>query len=74
VQLSLSDLQAVHQAASRVDPNPLKVAGRLFGLSGAEQRAGVPAWGYAAMALGAGVLIGLWASQTEFLRERLSGR
>jgi hypothetical protein len=71
--LSLTDLDAVSQVAARVDPNPLRVGGRLLGLSGDEQRAGVPMWGYVTLALGVGFLGGVFASRTDFLRSRLGG-
>ena len=74
MQVSVADLQAVSEIASKVDANPFRLAGRFLGLSGAEARAGVPAWGYCALALGVGFLGGVLASQTDFLREKLGVR
>ena len=65
--MSLADLEALSQAAARVDANPVGLAGRLFGLSAAEQRSGAAAWGWAAVALGAGIVAGVWLERTKKL-------
>lgn len=73
MELSLSDLSVAAEMAHKVDPNPIRLAGRFLGLSGDEARAGVPAWGWCALALGVGFLGGVVASRSDFLRERLGG-
>ena len=70
--MSLSDLESLSQAALRVDANPVGLAGRLVGLSGGEQRAGIPAWAWLGIGVSAGVLGGIWLSRTDFLK-RITG-
>jgi hypothetical protein len=74
MQVSLADLQAARAVAAGVDPNPIRVAGRLLGLSGAEQNGRVPFWGYVAVGVGAGFLLGIWASRAEFLQRVLPSK
>ena len=71
--VSLADIGVAAEVAQKVDPNPLHLAGRFLGLSGAEQRAGVPTWGWCALFLGVGFLGGVFAARSDFLRERLGG-
>lgn len=73
MSLSFTDLGAAAELAQRVDPNPIRLAGRFLGLSADEQRAGVPTWGWCALALGIGFIGGVFASRSDFLRERLGG-
>lgn len=65
--VSLADLEALSNAAARVDTSPIGLAGRLLGLSGAEQRAGVPPLGWVALAAGVGLLGGIWLERTKKL-------
>jgi hypothetical protein len=69
--VSLADLDTMRRMAERVDPNPVSLGVRLLGLSASEQRAGVPGWGYVALGVGAGFLLGIVAMRTEFLRSAL---
>lgn len=71
--MSLADLGAAAEIAQKVDPNPLRLFGRLLGLSGDEQRAGIPGWGWCAIGVAAGFIGGVAASRSDFLRERLGG-
>lgn len=57
--MSPSDLEKVAVAAMKIDPNPLKLAGRAVGLGDAEMAAGVPAWAWVVLALGAGAVVGI---------------
>lgn len=57
--MSPADLEKVAGAAMRIDPNPLKLAGRAVGLGDAEMAAGVPAWAWVTLALGAGLVVGI---------------
>jgi hypothetical protein len=71
--MGLADWSAAAEVAQKVDPNPMRLAGRFLGLSGDEQAAGVPTWGWCALALGLGFIGGVMASRSDFLRERLGG-
>lgn len=71
--VSLADLGAAAELAQRVDPNPLRLFGRLLGLSGDEVRSGIPGWGWCAFGIGVGFLGGIVACRSDFLRERLGG-
>ena len=71
--VSLTDLGAAAALVQKVDQSPVRIAGRFLGLSADEQRAGVPAWGWCALALGLGFIGGVFASRSDFLRERLGG-
>lgn len=55
MDLSLSDLTTVMNVASKVDSNPLSLAGRLVGFSSSEQRAGVPTWAWVMLGVGTGI-------------------
>lgn len=57
--MSPADLEKVAGAAMRIDPNPLKLAGRAIGLGDAEMKAGVPAWAWVVLALGVGTVVGV---------------
>jgi hypothetical protein len=57
--MSPSDLEKVAGAAMRIDPNPLKLAGRALGLGDAEMAAGIPTWAWLVLALGAGTVVGI---------------
>lgn len=57
--MSPADLEKVAGAALRIDPNPLKLAGRAIGLGDAEMQAGVPTWAWVLLALGAGAVVGV---------------
>lgn len=57
--MSPADLEKVAAAAMRIDPNPLKIAGRAVGLGDAEMKAGVPSWAWVLLALGAGAVLGI---------------
>lgn len=70
--VSLSDLESLAQAAARVDSNPVGLAGRIVGLSGDEERAGVPAWAWLSVGAAAGILGGIWLAKTDFLK-RITG-
>jgi len=75
VVMSPSDLGKLYQAASAIG-NPIAIAGRVAGLGQDEQRAGIPAWAWIAVALGAGLVIGIqygpklksYAPNRQFLR------
>ncbi len=71
--VSFADVQAAHDVIQRVDPNPVRLAGRFLGLSGAEQEGRVPAWGLIAVGVGAGFLLGVWAMRAELLPRVLTG-
>ena len=73
LDVSLSDLGAAAKMAQAVDPHPMRLAGRLLGLSGPEIDQGIPTWGYVVIGLGLGFIGGLVASRSDFLRERLGG-
>ena len=53
---SPTDVIKAVNTAREVEPNPFVLAGRFVGLSGAEARAGVPAWAWCVLAFGAGAL------------------
>jgi hypothetical protein len=55
--VTLSDAQAVWRGAQSLDPNPMRLAGRLAGLGSAELEAGVPTWAWVVVAFGAGAAI-----------------
>ena len=57
--MSPDDLQKVALAAMKIDANPLKLAGRALGLGTAEMEAGIPAWAWVTLALGAGLVVGV---------------
>lgn len=57
--MSPADLEKVAAAAMKIDPNPLKLAGRAVGLGDAEMKAGVPAWAWVVLALGTGAVLGI---------------
>lgn len=57
--LSLADLETISNVAMRMDANPVTLLGRVLGLSAQEQAAGVPKWGWIALAAGAAVAGGL---------------
>jgi hypothetical protein len=57
--MSPADLEKIAGAAMRIDPNPLKLAGRAVGLGDAEMAAGVPTWAWVVLALGAGAVVGI---------------
>jgi hypothetical protein len=57
--MSPADLEKVASAAMKIDPNPLKLAGRAVGLGDAEMKAGIPAWAWVVLALGAGAVLGI---------------
>jgi len=73
MELSFADIGAAAQMAQKVDPNPLRLAGRFIGMSGDESGAKIPAWGWVTVGLGLGFLGGVFASRSDFLRERLGG-
>jgi hypothetical protein len=54
-----ADLEKMAAAAMKIDPNPLKLAGRAIGLGSAEMQAGVPTWAWVTLALGAGAVLGI---------------
>lgn len=68
--VSLSDLQTLHVAAQKVDANPMRLVGRLAGLSGDEQSAGIPTWAWCAVALGGGILVG-WTLNNQLTPDKL---
>jgi hypothetical protein len=55
MSLSFSDLETLSNVAMKVDANPVVLLGRFLGLSAEEQSAGVPKWGWIALAAGAAV-------------------
>lgn len=57
--MSPADLEKVAGAAMRIDPNPLKLAGRAVGLGTAEMEAGIPTWAWIVLAVGAGAVVGI---------------
>lgn len=57
MQLSLTDLGTVADVAQQVEANPIMLAGRLIGLSGDEQRAGIPVWAWVSLAFVAGAAV-----------------
>lgn len=52
--ISLTDLGTVADVAQQVEANPFTLAGRLIGLSGDEQKVGVPVWAWVSLAFVAG--------------------
>lgn len=52
MELSLADVETLMTVANKVDANPMQLVGRLAGFSGAEQRAGIPTWAIALLAVG----------------------
>jgi hypothetical protein len=60
VNVSLSDLTQLATFAQRVDPHPVRLSGRMLGLTPEEQQQ-VPPWGWMGLALGAGIGIGIIA-------------
>lgn len=54
--VGLSDVTAAWAGAQKLEPSPLRLAGRLAGLGTAELDAGVPTWAWVTVAFGAGVL------------------
>jgi hypothetical protein len=56
---SPSDVIRVAELAKQIEANPFSLAGRLIGLGTEEQRAGVPAWAWTAVALGLGFWLGM---------------
>jgi hypothetical protein len=56
---SPEDIFRAVDVARKIDANPVALAGKLLGLSSAEQRAGVPVWAWVAVALGTGVYVGV---------------
>lgn len=65
--VSLADLEAVSNAALRVDSNPLGLVGRLAGLSADEQRAGIPGYAWLGIGAGVGLLGGYFLFQSKIL-------
>lgn len=65
--LSLTDLESISNAAMRVDTNPVGLAGRMLGLSAAEQRAGVPSWAWLTVGVGVGILAGIALNRSKIL-------
>lgn len=59
MSLSLSDIETISNVAMKMDANPVVLIGRFLGLSAGEQAAGVPKWGWAALAIGAAAAGGL---------------
>lgn len=57
--MSPSDLEKIAGAAMKIDANPLKLVGRAVGLGDAEMKAGIPAWAWVVLALGAGAVVGI---------------
>jgi len=57
--MSPGDLEKIAGAALKIDPNPLKLAGRAVGLGNAEMAAGIPVWAWVTLALGAGAVLGI---------------
>lgn len=57
--MSPADLEKVAGAAMRIDPNPLKLAGRALGLDDSAMKAGVPTWAWIVLAVGAGAVVGI---------------
>ena len=57
--MSPADLEKLAGAAMRIDPNPMKLAGRAIGLGEAEMAVGVPSWAWVVLALGAGAVVGI---------------
>lgn len=70
--MQIADLEALSNVAMRVDRNPVSLAARAFGLSPAEVRAGIPAWGWVGAGLAAGVLAGYFLRGSKMLR-RITG-
>lgn len=56
--VSPDDLTRVAGTVLSREPDPVALAGRLLGMSGAEARAGAPPWAWAAGAFVAGVGLG----------------
>jgi hypothetical protein len=54
--ISLTDLGTVADVAQQVEANPFMLAGRLIGLSGDEQKAGVPMWAWVSLAFVGGAV------------------
>lgn len=67
--MSPADLEKVAGAALRIDPNPLKLAGRSVGLGTAEMNAGIPTWAWIVLAVGGGLVVGIKYGPT--LRDKL---
>jgi hypothetical protein len=51
MEFSLADVETLLNVAQKVDANPVSLAGRLVGFSGPEQRAGIPPWAIAIVAV-----------------------
>lgn len=54
-----SDVLDAIGVVQQIDPHPVRLAGKVLGFSDAEQQAGIPAWAWMAVALGAGVALGV---------------
>ena len=57
IQLTPSDVERALRGIGAFD-NPVRAATSFLGLSADEQKAGVPAWAWMTLALGAGILVG----------------
>lgn len=57
--IGLSDVQQAWGSVKKIDPNPMRLAGRLAGLGSAELEAGVPTWAWVTVAFGAGALVAI---------------
>ncbi len=54
--IGLNDVQQAWGAVKKLDPHPMRLAGRLAGLGSNELDAGVPTWAWVTIAFGAGAL------------------
>lgn len=55
--ISITDLGTIADVAQQVESNPVALAGRLIGLSGDEQKAGIPMWAWCTGAFVLGVAV-----------------
>ncbi len=55
--ISITDLGTLADVAQQIEANPLTLAGRLIGLSGDEQKAGIPLWAWGTAAFVAGCVV-----------------
>lgn len=54
--VGLNDVRTAWAGAKKIDPNPVRLAGRIAGLGSSELDAGVPTWAWVVVAFGAGAL------------------
>ena len=57
--IGLSDVQQAWGSVKKLDPHPMRLAGRLAGLGSSELEAGVPTWAWVTVAFGAGALVAI---------------